>query len=126
MVLGSHSLTVDIRLTDKGAEFDGAHYAFTTDISRSFNAFEYRSQGFIKSISATDNLFQIVKGQNMLVRKSISRTTVSYYSNPWLDTSSISLISFGETFENYQIEQVERALVPSHDSTSTRVQIQYT
>ena len=92
MVLAALSLNFEIKLTEEGIAFNGAHYAFTTDISRSFNAFEYRNEGFVKSISANDNMFQLATAENVFVRKAISQTTVKYFSFPWIDTSGISLI----------------------------------
>ena len=94
-----------MQLTPAALASTDFHLVYISDITRNFNAEEYSEVGYQKAISPNDDGFEINKKGTLLIQKQISKNTVNYYSNDWLDTSAISLIDFGKTFENYQVEK---------------------
>ena len=45
-VLAIYEFVIEITLTELGEQFDGRHFAFTTDITRHFNPQDYKNDGF--------------------------------------------------------------------------------
>ena len=115
-----------MQLTPAGLAYDGVHLAYTSDITRNFNAEEYRKVGYQKAISPSDDGYEINKEEGVFIQKQISKNTINYYSNDWLDTSAISLIDFGKTFENYQVEKEISRVAPRGSLPDGRVEYSYT
>ena len=94
-----------MQLTPAGLAYDGNHLVYTSDITRNFNAEEFREVGYQKAISPNDDGFEINPLGSQHIQKQISKNKINYYSNFWIDSSAISLVDFGHTFENFQVEK---------------------
>ena len=85
------SFQIEITPTEKGKNFAGVLYLKMSDIIRYFNPEEYKKLGYMKAVSQTDDVLVIAPKGLTEVRKWVSKTNVSFFDNPWLDTSSITM-----------------------------------
>ena len=77
----------------------------SSDVAHTFDAESYLEDGFLKPVVDHTDLLQIEKNVETTMTKSISLTNVNFFTNPWLDSSAVALISMGEEFEFYQVER---------------------
>ena len=122
---GEYSFYASVEFTAAGLAYNGTHFAYTTDVSRNFNADEYRKNGFQTPVSATDDGFAMNRDGTMIYQKLLSKTDVNYFNFSWLDTSSISMFDFGESFENYQVESSSLRVETLYLSTKQEIKMEY-
>ena len=90
----------------------------SSDVAHTFDAESYLEDGFLKPVVDHTDLLQIEKNVETTMTKSISLTNVNFFTNPWLDSSAVALISMGEEFEFYQVERT--TLNKASDSKNPR------
>ena len=84
------------------------HFAVSEDITRTFDATNYKRQGFADTKSDQENSY-IFTGENdidVMIQKTISKTTIKLFDFAWLDTTDISTVDFGTEKQFYQVETV--------------------
>ena len=64
-----YTFKIRIKLTTAGKAFKGDHSFFATDISKNFNANEYREVGYQKAITPTEDLVKISKDSGIIIEK---------------------------------------------------------
>ena len=60
---------------------------------------------YLTAVSATENGYRIDPKTYRILSKQLSKTTINFFDNSWIDTSAITLINFAATFETYHVEK---------------------
>ena len=119
-------LGFEIQATDKAKEWvanGGTHYLILEDVSRVFDATDYRKNGFKDPVSGKEYGIVIDLTANELIKKEISQQTIQYYDFAWLDTSAITVIDFSTTFNNYNTESIERVVMKRNVQSQSKVEV---
>ena len=77
---------------------------YLREISHYFNAEFYNDNQYLDSVALTQELYYLETGKKFEIARYISETETEYYDFMWLDTSSITLLDFGQTFITYAVD----------------------
>ena len=72
--------------------------------SRYFNAEYYTEHNFQNSVTLSTDVYYPSETKIIEAVNSISKTDVSYYPFIFMDTSAISVVDLGDSFDNYKSE----------------------
>ena len=99
-------------------QFIGKHYLVLEDVSRVFDASDYREKGFRDPVSAREYGFILEPNkQRRFVKKSIALHEIQYFDFALLDTSAISVYDFSKTFDDYHNEDMETVVADTEEQS---------
>ena len=59
--------------------------------------------GYEDAVAVSSDVIIMADERQLYYSKEVSRLSVDFYKNRWLDTSAVSLVNFGDEFTNYQV-----------------------